>query len=151
MHNALALYARALVALDFALQPLLSLLFRLWLAKVFLASGLTKIQSWSSTLALFEYEYSVPLLPFELAAWLATAGELVLPVLLVVGLATRPAALGLFVLNFVAAISYPDISPAGVNDHYFWGAMALVVVAFGPGRLSLDHWLQRRFVATERA
>jgi putative oxidoreductase len=138
-------YLNTLKTADFFLQPLLSLLFRLWLAKIFFYSGLTKIQTWSSTLALFEYEYNVPFLPFELAAWLATGAELLLPCLLVIGLASRFSAAGLFILNLVAAFSYPDISPAGINDHYFWGAMALVVTVFGPGLLSLDHWISRKF------
>ena len=126
------------------LQPLVNLAFRLYVAKVFFTSGLTKIDNWDSTLMLFEYEYDVPVLSFELAAWLATAGELVLPVLLVLGLAGRFSAVGLFILNYVAMISYPDISAAGINDHYFWGAMLLVLTVYGPGKLSVDHWLRGR-------
>lgn len=137
--------------LDKGGQPLLALVFRLWLAKIFFAAGLTKIQSWSTTLDLFAYEYAVPLLPTELAAYLATGGELVLPVMLVLGLGTRFAAAGLFILNAVAAISYPDISPAGINDHFFWGAMAAVLVVYGPGMLSADQWLCRKLIMRESA
>ena len=126
-------------------QPLLNLAFRIYLAKVFFYAGLTKIKSWDSTLMLFEYEYSVPVVPFDVAAYLATAAELVFPVLLVLGLAGRFSAGALFVLNLVAAISYPDISPAGINDHYFWGAMALVLIIYGPGKISVDAWIQQRF------
>jgi putative oxidoreductase len=108
-------------------------------------SGLTKIQSWSSTLSLFEYEYNVPVIPPQIAAYMATAGELMLPVMLVVGLFSRPAALGLFVLNLVAAISYPDISIAGEKDHIIWGAMLAVIFAFGPGSLSIDKLLSNRW------
>lgn len=128
-------------------QPLLNLAFRLYLAKVFFYAGLTKIKTWDSTLMLFEYEYSVPILPFDVAACLATIAELVFPVLLVLGLAGRFSAGALFVLNLVAAISYPDISPAGINDHYFWGAMLLVLTVYGPGKLSVDTWLQQKFFA----
>lgn len=126
-------------------QPLLNLVFRLYVAKVFFTSGLTKIKSWDTTLMLFEYEYAVPLIPFDVAAVMATFAELVFPVLLVFGLASRFSAAGLFILNIVAAIAYPDISPAGINDHYFWGAMLLVLCVYGPGKLSIDAWLQRRF------
>ncbi|MCK5918450.1 MAG: DoxX family protein [Cocleimonas sp.] len=131
--------------MDLAIKPLLLLGFRLYVAQVFFMSGLTKIQSWSSTLSLFEYEYNVPIIPPQIAAYMATAGELMLPVMLVVGLFSRPAALGLFVLNVVAAISYPDISIAGEKDHIIWGSMLAVIFAFGPGSLSLDkllsnHW-----------
>jgi len=125
------------------LAPVFDLAIRLYVAKVFFLSGLTKIKNWNSTVQLFEYEYSVPLLSPELAAFLATAAELTLPVALVVGLLSRPAALALFVLNYVAMISYPDISPAGIKDHWLWGALLLVTFFHGPGKISLDHWLRR--------
>ncbi|MCG8614243.1 MAG: DoxX family protein [Pseudomonadales bacterium] len=128
------------------LQPVVNLVFRGWVAYVFFLSGLTKIKSWDSTLALFEYEYAVPLINFKLAAYAATAAELILPVLLVLGLFGRISALALFVLNWVAAISYPDISAAGIKDHYFWGTMLLVLIVYGPGSWSLDHLIKRRFV-----
>jgi putative oxidoreductase len=131
--------------LDLAVKPLLLLGFRLYVAQVFFMSGLTKIQSWSSTLSLFEYEYNVPIIPPEIAAYMATAGELVLPVMLVLGFFSRPAALGLFILNVVAAISYPDISAAGTNEHIIWGTMLAVVFAFGPGTLSIDKILSNRW------
>ncbi len=127
------------------LAPVFDLAIRLWVAKAFWQSGLTKIQSWDSTLALFEYEYAVPVLPPEIAAWLAAGTELTMPVLLALGLAGRFSALVLFVFNIVAALSYPDISPAGLKDHYLWGAMLAVTLFHGPGRLSLDHWLHQPF------
>jgi putative oxidoreductase len=117
---------------------------RLWVARVFWNSGMTKIQSWDTTLMLFEYEYAVPILPFELAAILATGVELVAPVLLLLGLGTRFGALALFVLNYVAAIAYPDISAAGLKDHYLWGALLAVTFFHGPGMLSVDHWLAKK-------
>jgi putative oxidoreductase len=127
------------------LTPLLDLGIRLLVASVFFKAGLTKIASWSSTLTLFEYEYDVPLLPPELAAYLGTAAELTLPVLLVLGLGTRLAALALFVFNIVAVISYPDLGEVGLKDHQYWGLLLLVTLFHGPGRLSLDHLIQRRF------
>ena len=69
-------------------SPLL-LFFRLYVAWVFLKSGLFKIGDWETTLVLFEYEYAVPVLPFEVAAYLATFAELVFPVFLIAGLGTR--------------------------------------------------------------
>ena len=140
-HRLMSLYSNAIKLVD-QLQPVVNIVFRLWVAKVFIMSGLTKIKSWDTTLMLFEYEYSVPLLNFKLAAIIATGAELMLPVLLIVGLAGRFGAAGLFILNIVAAISYPDISPAGINDHYFWGAMLLVLMVYGPGKLSLDHLIK---------
>jgi len=126
-------------------QVVLLVVFRLYLAKVFFLAGLTKIKSWDTTLMLYEYEYEVPFIPFDIAAYLSTFAELVFPVLLVLGLAGRFSAAALFVLNIVAAVSYPDISPGGVNDHYFWGSMLVVLVFYGPGKLAIDTWLHKRF------
>jgi putative oxidoreductase len=121
-------------------QSAFLLFLRLWLAKVFFMAGLTKIQSWDTTLMLFEYEYSVPLISSVLAAWMATAAELVIPVLLVVGLLTRLNVVALFILNIVAAISYADLSFAGEKDHIIWGLM-MILFFYGPGKLALDRWL----------
>ncbi|KQV78613.1 hypothetical protein ASD15_22695 [Massilia sp. Root351] len=121
---------------------LASLAVRLYVGWQFLKAGLTKVNDWSTTLALFHDEYQVPLLPPDLAAYMGTGGELVLPLLLFVGLFSRPAALALFFVNAMAVLSYPQLfsfeCPAAINDHFYWGAMLLVVVAFGPGRFSLD-------------
>lgn len=127
------------------LTPAFDLGIRLYVANVFFKSGLTKIQDWSSTVALFQYEYQVPVLPPELAAVMGTAGELGLPVLLALGLAGRFGAAGLSVMNIVAVISYADISDLGRQDHLLWGALLLVTLLHGPGRWSLDHWLRKRW------
>lgn len=118
------------------------LIIRLHIAWIFFSSGLTKIRDWESTLMLFEYEYQVPVLSFELAAWLATAGELVLPVLLAVGLLTRVSAIGLFIVNYVAVISLLDIAPAALNQHILWGTLIATVLILGAGKLSADKFLQ---------
>ena len=128
------------------LTPLFDLAIRLWVANVFWKSGLTKIKSWDSTLMLFEYEYSVALLPTNVAAFLATGAELLFPVLLLVGFVSRFSALSLFILNYVAVVSYPDISDAGIKDHMLWGTMLAVIFFHGPGLLSADHLLRRRFL-----
>ncbi|SEA87143.1 putative oxidoreductase [Thiothrix caldifontis] len=141
--------------LDGFVKPLTLLGFRVYVAWVFFASGLTKIQSWSSTLYLFEDEYTVPFLSSELAAYLGTAAELVLPVLLVIGLLTRPAALALFVFNIVAVISYPYLftieGAGGFWQHVFWGAMLWTVFVFSPGKFSLDYWLWGRIQTRNHA
>jgi len=132
------------------LSPLFDLVIRLWVAQVFFASGLTKIQSWSSTLALFEYEYEVPLLPPSIAAVLGTAAELTLPVLIAVGLATRLSSLALFLFNLVAVYAYgsflfSDEGAVGLQQHILWGAFLAMLVFHGSGKLSLDHLLARRY------
>jgi putative oxidoreductase len=138
----LRLYASATRFVDF-LQPLFALAIRLYLARVFFLSGLTKLHDWNITLALFENEYHVPFLSPALAATLGTCAEIGLPILLVLGLGTRFAALALFIFNIVAASSYPDLSDAGLKDHMLWGALMLVTFFYGPGKVALDHVLQR--------
>ncbi len=127
---------------------LLSLALRFYVGWQFLKAGLIKIHDWSSTVALFKDEYMVPVLPPELAAVAGAAGELCLPLLLFVGILSRPAALGLFFVNLMAVVSYPQLfkfeCPAGLNDHFYWGILLLVLFVFGPGRLSLDHWIARQ-------
>ena len=124
--------------------PLLLLFCRLWVAWVFFNSGLTKIASWDSTLFLFEYEYQVPILPWELAAYLGTAAELILPVFLALGLISRPMAAILFVFNIIAVVSYPVLWDKGFYDHQLWGLMILNVVVWGPGVISADKVLRSK-------
>jgi putative oxidoreductase len=127
------------------LAPLLDVGLRIFLAMIFFKSGLTKIKNWDSTLYLFSDVYQVPVLPPELAAYMATAGELALPVLLVVGLFGRFAAAGLFILNLVAVASYySELSEAGRNQHWYWGLLLLVLLMMSNGRWSLDAWLEKR-------
>jgi len=115
-------------------------------ANVFWKSGLTKITSWDSTLALFTYEYQVPLLPPEVAAPLAAGVELALPVFLSLGLGARIAALALFLFNIMAVISYPGLSEVGLRDHTYWGLLLLVTLLHGPGKISIDHFIRKRFM-----
>lgn len=126
------------------LAPLADLIVRLYVANVFWKSGLTKFESFDSTVLLFKYEYSVPLLSPEVAAYAGTFTELFFPVLLALGLGGRLAALVLFLFNIVAVLSYPDLMPAGVEDHVVWGILLLVTLLHGPGKLSLDYWIGRR-------
>lgn len=125
------------------LQPFASLGARAYIAWVFFAAGLTKIRDWDTTLWLFEEEYSVPFLSFELAAYLGTTGELILPILLLLGLATRFSALGLTIVNIVAVISLEDIAPAAYTLHVLWGVLLAHTVLFGGGSLSLDKLINR--------
>ena len=127
------------------LAPLSNLAIRLWVANVFFKSGLTKIGTWDSTLYLFENEYSVPFLSPEFAATLAAGIELGFPVLLALGLMGRFSAIVLFGFNIIAVVSYPDLNPAGVVQHQMWGIMLLVPLLQGPGKVSVDYLLQRKF------
>ena len=145
------------------LQPIADLFLRVWVAWAFYTSGLTKVASVSifkflnlnfgyptslaptdTTIFLFEEEYQVPILSAELAAQLGTVAEIIIPLFIIFGLFGRLAALGLFVFNIVAVVSY---SAAQVGNalvlHIMWGIMLLVVVAHGPGKISLDHLFGR--------
>ncbi len=139
----LALVASAVAFVD-RLQPVFALAVRLYVAKVFFFSGLTKTADWSITVALFENEYQVPFLSPSVAALLGTGAELALPVLLALGLGSRAAALALFAFNIVAVVSYPELSDAGFKDHLLWGALMIVTFVYGPGKLALDAWIARR-------
>ena len=142
IQNSAAYYRSSAELLNF-LQPLALLAARFYVGWVFFAAGLTKIDDWETTLWLFEEEYSVPFLPFELAAALGTGGELILPILLFIGLATRFSALGLSIVNIVAVISLEDIAPAAMTLHVLWGALLAQLVVFGSGKASLDFWARK--------
>ena len=138
----LGVYQRGERLLDGA-QPLAALLARGYLAQVFFLSGLTKLRDWSVTLVLFQQEYQVPLLPPEVAAVLGTAGELVLPVLLLLGLGGRVAALGLSVVNAVAVASLAEIAAAALQQHITWGVLLATLALYGCGPWALDSRLLR--------
>jgi putative oxidoreductase len=131
------------------LQSLALLAARLYVTKVFWASGWLKVTSWDGTLSLFESEYHVPLLPPHAAAVAGTFGELFFPALLVLGWFGRIGALGTFVVNAVAVISYSNVllaegSEAALGNHILWGTLLLGLIVFGPGKISVDAWLERR-------
>lgn len=120
---------------------------RVFIAWQFLKAGIVKVSNWDGTLSLFREEYTVPLLPPEIAAVMGAGGELIFSTLLILGLFSRPAALGLFAVNVMAAISYPQLwtfeCPAALNDHFYWGICLLVLIVIGPGKIALDQWLKK--------
>ncbi|CAM3126688.1 DoxX family protein [Moritella viscosa] len=126
------------------LEPVALLAARFYVGWAFFSSGLTKLNNWDSTLFLFEEEYHVPLLPYELAAYLGTAAEIILPLLLMAGLASRFSALGLFFVNIVAVISLEDIAAAAYAQHVLWGTLLLQVVIFSGGRVAFDYIVKRK-------
>jgi putative oxidoreductase len=139
-------------------HSLIALIGRFAIAGVFWRSGQTKIEGlaidlvegrfelgWprlsASAVELFRDEYRLPVLPPELGALLAATGEHVLPILLLLGLGTRFAALGLLVMTVVIQLL---VYPSAWAVHGTWTAVLLWLMARGPGLVSLDHWLARR-------
>ncbi len=118
-------------------HELLALLARLSIGTIFLRSGLLKLEGWASgtTLALFREEYRLPLIPPEAASWMATGAELSLPILLFLGLFTRPAALALLAMTLVIEIF---VYPNAFDTHGVWAVALLYLAKFGPGSLALD-------------
>jgi len=120
---------------------LLALPLRFAVATVFWNSGTTKLANWDATLQLFEDEYKLPLLPPDLAAHIGAGIELSTPVLLVLGFATRPAALVLLgMTTIIEVFVYPQAWPT----HIQWAAMLLVLLFRGAGSYSLDYLIGRR-------
>ncbi|WP_395489436.1 DoxX family protein [Cedecea davisae] len=118
---------------------LLLLIARVGIAAVFFLSGRTKVTGFMtlkpSTYELFRTEYALPLIPYDIAAHLATLAEHGFPVLLVLGLFSRFAAAGLLFMTLVIEIFvYPDAWPT----HLIWGGLLLLILSRGAGRWSLD-------------
>ncbi len=138
---------RAIAVLDAIPQDAIALAARVFPAAIFWQSGQTKLDGWrisDNAIVLFREEYRLPLLDPVWAAHLATLGEHLFPLLLIFGLASRFAALALLGMTAVIQIFvYPDAWPT----HGVWAVALLVVAARGPGRLSLDHILSRRWAS----
>jgi putative oxidoreductase len=135
-------YLRAAQALERVPYWLLAIPLRVAVATVFWNSAMTKLADWNAALQLFSEEYKLPVLPPEVAAYIAVSIELSTPVLLVLGLGVRPAALVLLGMTSVIEIFvYPQAWPT----HIQWAAMLLVLLCRGAGSLSLDHLIRRRW------
>jgi putative oxidoreductase len=148
VHRASGLPGRSWSALEALLEWLQAptlLAARLYVAYVFFVSGLESLRSWDATLYLYESEFHIAVVSPHIAAVLGTAGEVLLPPLLLLGLFSRFSALGLFVVNVVALLSYMyALQPPAIMQHYIWGILLGVVALWGPGRWSVDHFRTRR-------
>lgn len=140
-------------------DSLIALLGRFSIAAVFWLSGQTKVEGlaidlvqgklqpgWprlaDSAVFLFEHEYALPLIPPAWAATMAALAEHVLPILILLGLATRLSALGLLVMTLVIQVF---VYPGAYPTHGVWATVLLYLMARGPGAVSIDHWLARRY------
>jgi putative oxidoreductase len=135
----------ALVAMDGIPHWFVALAARVFPAAIFWQSGATKVAGWQlkpSVITLFLDEYRLPLIDPTIAAYAAAVAEHVFPILLVIGLATRFAALALLFMTAVIEIFvYPDAWPT----HGVWATCFLVTIARGPGAVSLDRLIARYY------
>jgi putative oxidoreductase len=142
---------RVFAALNRIPYWLIALGARVFPAAVFWQSGQTKVAGWHlkpSAIALFASEYRLPVIDPTAAAYLSAFGEHVLPVLLVLGLATRFAAAGLLLMTAIIEIFvYPDAWPT----HGVWATCFLLLIARGPGEVSIDHLIARHLKMVTRA
>jgi putative oxidoreductase len=133
----LSLIGKATALFEKIPGDLIAIIARIGIATTFLRSGLLKLDGWSNgnTLALFTDEYKLPLIPPEIAATMATAAELSMPVFILAGFFTRFAALALLGMTLTIEIF---VYPNAFDTHGLWGAALLYLMKYGPGILSLD-------------
>ena len=146
---------KLITCLEATPPALIALMARLAMAGVFFKSGLTKVMVDGGSLKfssgvkyLFEQEYQVPFLPWDVAAFLAAANELLLPPLLVIGLATRLGAVGLLGMTAVIQIY---VYPLAWDTHLTWATALVFLIAYGPGKISLDHLIRQKITPAHRA
>lgn len=139
MQSIVRLYSRFLHVIN-TLSPAMMLVVRLWMAYVFWVSGVLKISDWGNTIYLFTNEFPVPGLEPHVAAVMGTTFELTCPILLTLGLMARLATLPLLVMTAVINFTYDNNI-----EHYYWAMLLGVILTSGPGKLSVDHWLNKKF------
>lgn len=127
------IYSKIVRILETIGLPILIFTMRFWMARIFWYSGLTKISSWDTTIALFRHEYRVPLISADLAAYMATSAELICPILLVVGFMTRIATIPMIIMTLVIQFTYLDL-----REHYYWLMLLSAILFYGPGKMSID-------------
>src|SRR5713226_9105082 len=136
---------RGIAALDCIPYWFVALAARIFPAAVFWQSGQTKVAGWHlkpSAVSLFANEYQLPLIDPTIAAYVSAFSEHCFPILLVIGLASRFSALALLSMTAVIEIFvYPSAWPT----HGVWATCFLLVIARGPGWLSLDHLIAQKY------
>jgi len=148
MHLLKVLFSPVLTFLDWV-APIIALFARIWISWTFFQMGLAKLHQWKETLLLFQYTYHVPLLSPHTAAVLATAGALILPLFIVLGLGSRVMIFLLFFGNLCSILFYSDLLKHGLDQalsqHINWAAILGLLMCYGYGSLSFDTILARKF------
>jgi putative oxidoreductase len=130
------------------LQSLFALGARCYVSLQFFRAGYLKYTDWPATLNVFASAYHVSWLePYDVAV-AGTVGELLFPTLMLIGLYTRLSAIGIFIMNVLAVVSYRQMllapgSEAALGQRILWGTLILFVIIYGPSKLSIDHLLNR--------
>ncbi|MCP4923700.1 MAG: DoxX family protein [bacterium] len=134
------LYCCTVSILERFTYPLVDLWARLLVGHVFWRSGVIAIKDWEANLWLYEFEFNVPLIPPEIAAYASTFFEILCPVLLALGLGTRIGAFILLTMTVVIELTYTS-----AEIHYFWAVVLAFLVVKGAGPLSIDYWVKKRW------
>lgn len=125
-------------------SPLFDLAARLYLANAFFKSGILRLTDWKNgnfdnQIFLFDLEHPVPGVDPEVAAYMATTGEVILPILVAFGLFSRFGAAGLLIMTAIIELTYIH-----ATDHILWAFLAAAILIKGPGPLSLDHLIIKK-------
>lgn len=119
------------------LSPILLLLMRLWIAEIFFKSGMVKFSNMSQTIILFEYEYAVPIISPIVAAYMSVAFELICPIFLILGLASRLAIFPLIAMALVIQF-FVKQNP----EHFYWLFLMSTILIYGAGKISIDNFVK---------
>ncbi len=140
------LIGRVLVLADGIPAVAFDVAMRVSVAMVFWRSARTKVEDVltlkQSTFFLFQYEYALPVVPYEIAAYMATYAEHFFPILIVLGFAARFSAAALLVMTLVIQVF---VYPGAWAVHLLWASILIYIVARGAGVMSIDHLIKRRF------
>ena len=131
------LYRKIINLLEGKASDILMLFIRIWMARVFWISGLTKISSFENTIMLFQYEYKVPIIAPVAAAFLSTLFELACPVLITLGIMSRLASIPLIMMTLVIQFTYLNHI-----QHLYWILLLLCILCFGAGKISVDYFIR---------
>ena len=126
------------------LSCLYLLLCRSYIFMIFLKYGWLKLENairgnWYITEYLFQCEYNIPLMHYKIAAVIGTFSELFFPLLLLLGLVSRASALVILSMVIVMSSTYMHL-----DEHVIWGILIINILVFGPGKISVDHFIQRK-------
>ncbi len=123
------------------LAPIFALYLRLWIASIFLISGLNKFKNINSTITLFKNQYAISILEPKILAYVVTSFELLCSTLLIIGLGSRIATLPL--LTIIALIKF---TPLHIHEHMYLAILLATILFYGPGKISIDHIIRNKLI-----